>query len=195
MYTSASEVSSTPDLDLFSFREEPTTHSLQPQTDSGPQPAYPIPTQIAINPHHDDPNQNPPQDPLPTFQLTPTPQLYRQVPTQPTVPTKQDSDIRIIAQNCRGVTRTQTPLYEHYLPAIESFKDNKADAILLSETNTDWTRHDTHYIVSTHNKLIFSPSPTKTTTASCKQTMRATSALQTGGVMTLLSNELPPRVH
>ena len=111
------------------------------------------------------------------------------------VPAKQESDIRIIAQNCRGVTRNRILLYEHYLPAIESFKDHLADAILLSETNTDWTRHDSHYTLSTHNKLTFSPSPTKTITSSCKRNMRDTSALQTGGVMTLLTNELPPRVQ
>ena len=64
---------------------------------------------------------------------------------------KEENDIRIIAQSCRGVTRSQTPLYEHYDPAIDQFRDNKADAILLSETNIDWNLHDSHYIVSSQN--------------------------------------------
>ena len=195
MYDSASDISSTPAQDLFSFHEESSKSSSHPQTDAAPQPNHPIPTQIEINPEQEDPPGPTQLAPTLTVQLSPTSQLVRQVPTGSTVPEKQESNIRIIAQNCRGVTRTQTPMYEHYVPAIESFKDNKVDAILLSETNTDWTRHDTHYTVATHNRLVFSPSPTKTVTASCKRTMRDSSALQTGGVMTLLAKELPPRIQ
>ena len=50
---------------------------------------------------------------------------------------KSPSDFRIIAQNCRGAFHTSTPNEEHYIPSIESIKNEGADIILLSETNTD----------------------------------------------------------
>jgi len=107
---------------------------------------------------------------------------------------KYDGDIRIISQNCRGALQLGKSRQEHYEPSMESFKDLLADAVLLSETNVDWKVRDNHYDTHLANRVIFSPAPVKTTTASCSWENRSRSTYQPGGVLSLFTNHITPRI-
>lgn len=86
------------------------------------------------------------------------------------------------------------PKIEHYMPSIESFRDLLADAVLLSETNVDWKVRDNHYGTHLTNRDVFKPSPIKTTTASVIWENRDRSTYQSGGVMSLFTNYIAPRI-
>ena len=108
---------------------------------------------------------------------------------------KNENNIRIVSQNCRGVFPKEVPRNEHYIPSIESFMDIQADAVLLTETNVDWKVQDQHWEISLLNKHIQKPSPTKTITSSCVHDNPRSQTHQTGGVMSLFTNTLPSRIQ
>jgi len=107
---------------------------------------------------------------------------------------KQDTDIRFMHQNCRGAFPVGTPQNEHYVPCMLSFRNMLADAVLLSETNTDWKVHDNMYNAQLLNKALWKPHPTRTTVSSCKWDNVERSSFQTGGVLSLFLNTLPARI-
>jgi len=107
---------------------------------------------------------------------------------------KHDTDIRIMFQNCRGAFPVGTPQNEHYVPSMTSFRNMMADAVLLSETNTDWRMNDNAYNAQLLNRAQWRPHPTKTSTASCKWENTSRTSFQTGGVLSLFLNALPSRI-
>ena len=115
--------------------------------------------------------------------------------TQTDTPTnKYEGDIRVVSQNCRGAIQLGKSRQEHYVPSIESFRDLLADVVLLSETNVDWKVRDNHYDTHLANRVIFSPAPVKTTTASCSWDNRSRSTYQPGGVLSIFTNHVTPRI-
>jgi len=107
---------------------------------------------------------------------------------------KSDGDFRIIGQNSRGAFPNGTTTAEFFELGTESFKQMEADAVLLSETNTDWKVCDNSWTAQLLNKAIWKPSPTKTTVASCVWENRDRSSFQTGGVLSVFLNSLPSRI-
>jgi len=107
---------------------------------------------------------------------------------------KQDTDIRFMHQNCRGAFPIGIPQNEHYVPCMSSFRNMMADAVLLSETNTDWRVHDNKYNAQLLNKALWKPHPTRTTVSSCTWDNVERSSFQTGGVLSLFLNTLPSRI-
>jgi len=108
---------------------------------------------------------------------------------------KAEGTLRFIAQNCRGALQSGKHKHEHYTPAMESFLNLAADAVLLSETNVDWTVHDNHWDTLLMNRAIWAPSPTKTTTSSCRWHNRHRTSFQVGGTMSVFTGTLTPRIH
>jgi len=121
-------------------------------------------------------------------------QILKHVAQADTPETKFEGDIRIVSQNCRGALQQGKSRQEHYVPSLESFKDLLADVVLLSETNVDWKVRDNHYDTHLANRVIFTPAPVKTTTASCSWENRSLSSYQPGGVMSVFTNCVTPRI-
>ena len=127
--------------------------------------------------------------------LAPSPQVMQPLTSFSNPHEKQEGALRFVAQNCRGALQTGKNKHEHYTPAMESFLNLAADVVLLSETNTDWSIRDNHWDTLLMNRAIWAPSPTKTTTASCKWNNRHRTSFQVGGTMSLFSGTLTPRIH
>jgi len=130
----------------------------------------------------------------PTVALTPLPTIITSHTIMDKTDTKYEGDIRIISQNCRGALQNEKSKDEHYIPSMESFHGLLADVVLLNETNVDWRIRDNHYDTHLANRVIWSPSPIKTTTASCKWENRERSNYQPGGVLSMFANHVTPRI-
>jgi len=153
--------------------------------------SHPKPEELKPTPHNNDELDQPCNA---TLHLSTQPRMVTQQTQGDTPDLKYEGDVRIISQNCRGAIQLDKSREEHYIPSIASFKDLLADVVLLSETNVDWRVRDNHYDTHLENRVIFSPAPVKTTTASCSWDNRARSSYQPGGVLSVFTNHVTPRI-
>ena len=81
-----------------------------------------------------------------------------------------------------------------YLPSIETFKNNEADMICLSETNVPWHRTDMLYNVHKQNQITWNHLPIKTVATSCRQDRKTYKNYQPGGCLTVVTDTLTTKI-